>query len=83
MNYNIAVPLNISGLAPKNTTIAPYSPSGYTCTPANPNIQLLPSGVLLTKPSHVNETGTYSCTSPDINGASIVFDLTVQCKFCY
>ena len=74
-----SVPVTINGLSPHTVSaLVPAAPNGSTITPPNPKINLTSSGDLMTMILDYSDAGTYTITSPDFNGASVVITLTVQ-----
>ena len=74
-----SVPLTINGLSPQTIPgLVPAVPNGYTITPPNPKINLTSSGDLMTMILDYSDAGTYTITSSDFKGASVVITLTVQ-----
>ena len=74
-----SVPLTINGLSPQTISgLVPVAPNGYSITPSNPKITLTSSGDLITMILDYSDAGTYTITSPDFNGASVIITLTVQ-----
>ena len=74
-----SVPVTINGLSPQTVSgLVPAAPNGSTITPPNPKINLTLSGDLMTMILDYSDAGTYTITSPDFNGASVVITLTVQ-----
>ena len=72
------MPLSINGLEPHTIFgLIPPVPNGYNITPNNPKINLTLSGHLVTMILSPNDSGVYTITSPDFNGASISITLTV------
>ena len=79
ISFFFSVPLTINGLSPQTIPgLVPPVPNGYTITPPNPKINLTSSGDLMTMILDYSDAGTYTITSPDFNGASVVITLTVQ-----
>ena len=71
--------LTISELFPQTIfSLVPSVPNGYTIAPANPRMNLTSSGDLITKLLVSIDSGTYTMTSPDFNGARNVLILTVH-----
>ena len=73
------VPLTINGLVPQTISgLVPSAPNGYVIIPFNFKINLTLSGDLITIVLSPVDSGTYTITSPDFNGARIVLILTVH-----
>ena len=56
-----------------SVTIAPATPSGYTCTPPIPQGELTTSGTLMISSGlDASSEGEYRCVSDDVNGVVII-----------
>ena len=76
LSLSLSVPLTIDGSSPQTIHgLVPPVPNGYTITPPNPNITITTSGHLITMILNPGDSGTYTITSPDFNGASVVITL--------
>ena len=76
--FIFSVPLTINGLSPQTIPgLVPPAPNGYTITPSNSKINLTSSGDLVTMILSPGDSGTYTITSPNFNGAVIVIRFTV------
>ena len=72
------VPLAINGLIPQTISgLVPVAPSGYTITPPNSKISLTSSGDLKITILSPGDSGTFTITSPDFDGANVVITLSV------
>ena len=82
VQYFITVLVEIGGLTDFSSTVAPIAASGYSCTPPNPNIQLLPNGTLITQDIDIDDSGVYMCTAnnPSEVTGTISFNISVFCE---
>ena len=62
------------------TDFAPDVSNEYTVSPMNPRITLTSSGHLITTNLSSNDSGTYTFTSPDHGGATLVIEISVLGK---
>ena len=72
------VPLAINGLFPQTIfALIPSASNGNVITPFNSKINLTLSGHLITMVLGPCDSGNYTITSPDFNGAYVMLTLTV------
>ena len=71
--------LELSGLISNNIpNFAPAVSSGYTITPSNSRIRLTSSGELVTDELGLEDSGTYTFSSPDHGGATLTISVTIS-----
>ena len=73
--------LSINGVGMQNiSNFAPPVSSGYTISPNNSRIILTDSGDLIIDPLSPQDTGTYTFTSTDLGGATLIITVDVYGK---
>ena len=73
--------LTVNGLTPQTfTNFAPSVSSDYSITPSNSKITISNDGNLMIAVLDSSDSGTYTITSNDFGGASIVLQLAAEGK---